>query len=130
MGDFLQGKGKDINILKNSRKESITMKFLQLVSINFMKEKELKFYADKLLISSKYLSNTVREITNQPPSKFITEALLNNAKILLLNSDNSIKEISNELDFSDQYAFGKFFKKHTGLSPSNFKKTNKLVDAI
>jgi len=130
VGDFLQGKGKDINILKNSRKESITMKFLQLVSINFMKEKELKFYADKLLISSKYLSNTVREITNQPPSKFITEALLNNAKILLLSSDNSIKEISNELDFSDQYAFGKFFKKHTGLSPSNFKKTNKLVDAI
>ena len=130
VGDFLQGKGKDINILKNSRKESITMKFLQLVSINFMKEKELKFYADKLLISSKYLSNTVREITNQPPSKFITEALLNNSKILLLNSDNSIKEISNELDFSDQYAFGKFFKKHTGLSPSNFKKTNKLVDAI
>ncbi len=130
VGDFLQGKGKDINILENSRKESITMKFLQLVSINFMKEKELKFYADKLLISSKYLSNTVREITNQPPSKFITEALLNNAKILLLNSDNSIKEISNELDFSDQYAFGKFFKKHTGLSPSNFKKTNKLVDAI
>lgn len=130
VGDFLQGKGKDINILKNSRKESITMKFLQLVSINFMKEKELKFYADKLLISSKYLSNTVREITNQPPSKFITEALLNNAKILLLNSDNSIKEISNELDFSDQYAFGKFFKKHTGLSSSNFKKTNKLVDAI
>jgi len=130
VGDFLQGKGKDINILKNSRKESITMKFLQLVSINFMKEKELKFYADKLLISSKYLSNTVREITNQPPSKFITEALLNNAKILLLSSDNSIKEISNELDFSDQYAFGKFFKKHTGLSPSNFRKTNKLVDAI
>lgn len=130
VGDFLQGKGKDINILENSRKESITMKFLQLVSINFMKEKELKFYADKLLISSKYLSNTVREITNQPPSKFITEALLNNAKILLLSSDNSIKEISNELDFSDQYAFGKFFKKHTGLSPSNFKKTNKLVDAI
>ena len=130
VGDFLQGKGKDINILKNSRKETITMKFLQLVSINFMKEKELKFYADKLLISSKYLSNTVREITNQPPSKFITEALLNNAKLLLLNSDNSIKEISNELDFSDQYAFGKFFKKHTGLSPSNFKKTNKLVDAI
>ena len=130
VGDFLQGKGKDINMLENSRKETITMKFLQLVSINFMKEKELKFYADKLLISSKYLSNTVREITNQPPSKFITEALLNNAKILLLNSDNSIKEISNELDFSDQYAFGKFFKKHTGLSPSNFKKTNKLVDAI
>lgn len=130
VGDFLQGKGKDINILENSRKESITMKFLQLVSINFMKEKELKFYADKLLISSKYLSNTVREITNQPPSKFITEALLNNAKILLLSSDNSIKEISNELDFSDQYAFGKFFKKHTGLSPSNFRKTNKLVDAI
>ena len=103
-----------------SEKEDLKKKYISL----------LKFYADKLLISSKYLSNTVREITNQPPSKFITEALLNNAKILLLNSDNSIKEISNELDFSDQYAFGKFFKKHTGLSPSNFKKTNKLVDTI
>lgn len=65
-----------------------------------------------------------------PPSKIIGEALLNNAKILLLNSDKSIKEIANEMSFSDQYAFGKFFKKHTGLSPSKFKKTNKLVDAI
>jgi hypothetical protein len=64
-----------------------------------MKEKELKFYADKLLISSKYLSNTVREITNQPPSKFITEALLNNAKILLLIPTTLLKKYPTSLIF-------------------------------
>lgn len=112
---------------KSSRKEEITMTFLQLINSYAIEYKELKFYADELLISVKYLSNSVRAITGEPPSKFIVGMVLYRAKILILNSNMSIKEIAVQLKFSDQYAFGKFFKKQTGLSPSNYKKHNKLV---
>ncbi len=112
----------------NTRKEEIALKFIRLVSTHFKMEKELKFYADQLHISAKYLSNTVREITNIPPSNFIADAILNEAKILLLNKGNTIKDIANILGFADQYTFGKFFKKHSGLSPKYYKKENALVD--
>lgn len=62
VGDLLQKKGKNINMLENSRKENITIEFLHLVGENFKKDRELQFYADQMKISTKYLSNTVREI--------------------------------------------------------------------
>jgi len=114
----------------NSRKDDITIRFIDLVAANYKKEKELKFYADQLLISIKYLSNCIREITKLPPSKFISDAVINEAKLMLLNSKITINMIASDLGFSDQYAFGKFFKKHTGLSPKVFKQQNKLVRAI
>lgn len=114
----------------NPRKQDITMKFMELIPLNYRSERELKFYADQLFISVKYLSNCVREVTTFPPTKFIADAVLNDAKILLLNSKNTIRMIADELGFSDQYSFGKFFKKHTGYSPKNFKIKNKLVDTF
>lgn len=128
--DFLKDNTNKNGVFENNRKEEITMKFIQQVRENFTKEKELKFYADRLSISVKYLSNTVRELTHQPPSQIIVDALLNKAKILLLNSKKPIKEIARQLNYSDQYSFGKFFKKHTGASPSYFRKVNTLMDSV
>lgn len=115
---------------KNLRKEEITILFLELVSRHFKEKKELSFYADSLLISVKYLSNCVREITKSPPTSFIADALMNEAKVMLLHPNNTVGMIAGELGFSDQYSFGKFFKKHTGLSPLNFRKRNHLIDPI
>ncbi|WP_231424711.1 AraC family transcriptional regulator [Pedobacter sp. Leaf250] len=112
----------------DSRKEEITIRFLELVSMHYKNHKDLEFYADQLLISVKYLSNCVRETTQSPPTKFLSYALLNEAKRLLLNSKNPLNIIADDLGFSDQYAFGKFFKKQTGYSPRNFKNHNKLTD--
>jgi len=114
----------------NNRKEEIVIEFIQLLSKHFKSQKELDFYADKLNISIKYLSNCVREITKTPPKTFIAEKLLNEAKIALLDKDSTIKKIANDLGFSDQYAFGKFFKKHTGFSPKNYKIQNPLITTI
>lgn len=115
---------------RNVRKEEITLRFIELVSRYFKEEKELKFYADKLFISVKYLSNCVRDVTHLPPTRFLSEALVNEAKELLLNTDLPVYGIGEELRFSDQYAFGKFFKKHTGQSPLNFRKQNKQIHTI
>ncbi|MCB4235521.1 helix-turn-helix domain-containing protein [Kaistella anthropi] len=99
-------------------------------TLHFKNEKELKFYADKLYITVKYLSNTVREITKVPPTYFITDSIINEAKINLLDNNTSIKEIANQLGFADQYTFGKFFKKHTGLSPKHYRLENTLIQSF
>lgn len=114
----------------SSRKEEIALDFIRLVSLHFKNEKELKFYADKLNITVKYLSNTVREITKVPPTNFITDFVINEAKINLLDNNTSIKEIANQLGFADQYTFGKFFKKHTGLSPKHYRLENTLIQSF
>ena len=121
---------KEFALKRNSRKEEITMRFFNLVSLHHKEEKELGFYADKLSISVKYLSNCVREITDVPPTTFIADIVVNEAKIALLNTQATISMISHTLGFSDQYAFGKFFKKHTGFSPKNFRKQNKLISIV
>lgn len=111
----------------NSRKEEIMLQFFRLANIHFKEEKELKFYADALSISVKYLSICVKEITNTAPSVFLADLLVNESKILLLNTSDTISMIADKVGFSDQYAFGKFFKKHTGLSPKNYRKENNLI---
>ncbi len=115
---------------RNHRKEQITARFLELVAVHFKAEKELKFYADGLFISVKYLSNCVREVTHLPPTRFLAEALTGEAKELLLNTNSTVYAIAEDLQFSDQYAFGKFFKKHTGQSPLQFRKQNQQIDTI
>ena len=115
---------------RNLRKEQLTVQFFDLVSQYAKQEKELKFYTDTLCVSIKYLSNCVREVAKQPPSRFIAEALVNEAKEQLLNTREPIYAVASDLDFSDQYAFGKFFKKHTGYSPLNFRKQNQRTDTI
>lgn len=107
----------------SKRIDEITISFIRLVSEHFKEEKELKFYADKLSISIKYLSICVKEVIKIAPSVFIARSLINEAKLRLSNSTDTISSISNELTFSDQYSFGKFFKKHTGVSPSEYRKS-------
>ncbi|WP_019947681.1 helix-turn-helix domain-containing protein [Hymenobacter aerophilus] len=115
---------------RNLRKEQLTVQFFDLISQHFKEQKELKFYAAALCVSIKYLSNCVREVTSQPPSRFLAEALVNEAKEQLLTTSAPVYAVAADLDFSDQYAFGKFFKKHTGVSPLSFRKQNQRIDTI
>lgn len=115
-------KSTPLNIEQNTRKETIAISFLDLLSSHFTRERELKFYADKLFISIKYLSVCIKEVTGIAPRVLIANTLLDEAKLMLINTELNISAIADRLNFSDQYAFGKFFKKHTGLSPRNFRK--------
>lgn len=114
-------KNSPLGLAHSSRKETIAIDFIHLVSGHFKKERELKFYADKLFISIKYLSICVKEVTGTAPQVLIANTLMDEAKLMLINTELNIAVIADHLNFSDQYAFGKFFKKHTGLSPRNFR---------
>lgn len=108
--------------LFNNRMERISMSFLELVSNHCLKEKELKFYADKLHISVKYLSICVKETTGYPPTHFLNQLLLDEARIRLLDERDTVSSIAYDLNFADQYSFSKFFKNNMGVSPMKFRK--------
>lgn len=96
--------------------------FIQLLTKHCRREHSVSFYASELCITPEYLSRIMKSFSGKTANQWICEALLREAEMLLRNPDLSIQQVADMLNFSDQSAFGKFFKKHRGVSPMNFKK--------
>lgn len=99
----------------------LSEKFLTLVQQNFKKERFLDFYANELMVSTKHLSRTVKELTGFTAVEWIDRFVVLEAKVLLKSTNLTIQQISDELHFTSQSFFGKYFKKHTGYSPKDFR---------
>lgn len=84
------------------------------------------FYADKLTIHPNHLNAIVKRITGKTAKQIIHDKLLLSAKKLLTQSDLSIKEIAYKLGYEEPTHFGSFFKKHTQLTPNQFRAINRL----
>ncbi len=107
---------------KDMRREQFYFrKFMNELHANFVNERKIGFYADRVCVSPKYLSSIVRSVSGRGPSQWIDECVVGEAKNLLRFSDLSIQEISNELHFPTQSYFGRYFKRHTGMSPRAYR---------
>jgi len=106
---------------KLSRKQVMVMQFENLINSNFKENRSVKFYADQLSITPKYLTEIVQEIRGESASVLIDEKVMYEAKVLLNNPRLTIAQIAEKLNFSDQSFLGKFFKRHLGLSPSQYR---------
>lgn len=96
-------------------------KFMSLVQQNFKNERFLEFYADRLQITPKHLSRTVKALTGSTAVEWIERYVILEAKVLLKSTNLNIQQISDELNFPSQSFFGKYFKKKVGLSPKDFR---------
>ncbi len=105
-----------------SRKEALTINFLNLLEYHFKKERSVLFYAAALFVTPGHLTKVVKEISGKTTSQLIDQAIIIEARLLLKNPVLSIAQIAEELQFSDQSFFGKFFKKQIGFSPSEYRK--------
>jgi AraC-like DNA-binding protein len=105
----------------SNRKKSLFNAFLRNVEEKHRKEHSVKYYADELFVTSKYLSTVVNEISDKTPKQWIDEYIALDAKVLLQSSEKDIQEICEELNFPDVSFFGKFFKRMTGMSPKAFR---------
>ncbi|MCS3795110.1 helix-turn-helix domain-containing protein [Niastella sp. OAS944] len=114
--------------LGRSRKENLLINFTQLVKSQFKSQRNLESYARSLNVTAKHLSKTVKETSGKTAGEIIDDFVLLEARLLLDNPELSIQEIANELHFSDQSFFGKFFKRHTGVSPKQYRQS--LQDRI
>ena len=107
---------------KQGRCEIIFEEFMNLLEQYNKQERNVSFYAEKLGITPKYLSSVVKEVSGKPAARWIDESVILEAKALLKYSGMSIQEIAYHLNFSTQTFFGKYFKQHTGTSPSRYKR--------
>jgi AraC-like DNA-binding protein len=105
-----------------TRSMKISSAFKRLVEKNFIEIREVGKYADMLHITSKHLSDVVKEHAGKSPKEIINEMLLLESKVLLGSTDLNITEISHRLQFGDQAHFSHFIKQHTGCSPAALRK--------
>ena len=116
---------RDEKVVKlNSRSEHKTLtfrQFIKLVSENYTQQRQVVFYADQLCMSPKYLSKLVKDVSGKSAPEWIDSYVLLEAKHLLKYSDMPIKEIVFRLNFSNQTVFYKYFKAHTGMTPTDYR---------
>ncbi|WP_347217104.1 AraC family transcriptional regulator [Chryseobacterium sp.] len=111
---------------KEEGKKDLYLKFNQLIRENIRQHRTVQFYADQLCVSNKYLIEIIKKASGKTPHEVIDESLLKEAYVMLGNPDLTISEIAFELQFNSTSAFGRFFKKHTSFSPSEYRITENI----
>lgn len=106
-----------------SRGQVLFSQFIDLVVEKHREQHSVKFYADELGITPKYLSAVAEEQTGKNAKRWIDEHIALDAKVLLRSSSRDIQKVSKILNFPDVSFFGKFFKRLVGVSPKAYRKT-------
>jgi len=114
---------EDLSLVHSNinRSLQLTKQFKTLVEKNFIEMRRVNEYADILHICSKHLEKTIKETLGITPKQLIHDIVLAEAKRLLKRTDKTISEIAYELKFEDQSYFSRFFKKHTSITPQEYR---------
>lgn len=99
------------------RSDDLSDKFFHLLAVYYKENRTVQFYAEKLNITSKYLTTAIKKATGRPVLEWLHEAVMIEAKMLLKTTGLTVQEISDRLNFSSPSAFVQFFKKHAGTTP-------------
>lgn len=102
-------------------KEQLTFRFLNLLRHHIREERSVNFYATQLHVTPKYLSQCVKDVSGHTCGEIIDDLVILEARVLLDDPGLSIAQVADELNFSDQFFFSKFFKRVTGQTPSAYR---------
>lgn len=105
----------------NNRRRELFLRFISLVHEHCYEQREVAYFADRLCITTRYLSTVVRTVSSRTPKEIIDRMVLLEIKVLLQSTDLSVSEIADRLRFPDQSYLGRYFKKHTGLSLTQYR---------
>lgn len=104
--------------------EQLFERFYDAVATHYRESREVSFYANLLCLTPKYFATVIKQTTGIAASDWISRHVIIKAKILLLyKQDKSIQQIAYELGFSEQSAFTRYFRTHTGITPKKFRET-------
>ncbi len=106
---------------KYTRQEEVFHRFLNLVNQYALRERNVAFYAEHLCLTPRYLGTLIREVSDHTVMDWINEAVIQEAKILLLHSDKLVYQIADELNFPNPSFFSKFFHRMTGKTPNEYR---------
>lgn len=105
------------------RNKSCFEKFMKLLAEYHNDEREVSFYAGKLNLTPKYLSQLIKKTSGKSAPEWISSFVILEAKNYLKYSDLDVKEISYRLKFSSTPVFFRYFKSHTGMTPLEYRKS-------
>jgi AraC-like DNA-binding protein len=105
----------------SNRSKVIFDRFMKLVLENYTQHRNVGFYADQLCLTPKYLSKIIKTASGRSAPEWIDSYVILEAKNLLKYSRTTIKEIVFRLHFPNQSVFYKFFKAHTGMTPTEYR---------
>ena len=104
--------------------QALLKKFIQLVNNYYLEKRTIEEYADLLFITPNHLSQSVKAASGKNALTFINERIMTEARSLILYTDYDMAQIAWQLNFSDPANFGKFFKRHEGTTPLEFRRVN------
>lgn len=113
--------GNGMSIEKSSRQQELYKQFMDEVRKNYTQERSISYYADKLCVTSKYLSQVVHKVSGRFAGEWITDFVILEAKALLKSRKYTVQQIADRLNFANQSFFGKYFKEKVGCSPSKYQ---------
>ena len=108
-----------------SRSEEICKTFSHLVIQHYTTERSIAYYAKQMNITPTHLSNTVKHVTGKTVMDIISEVVIVDAKAQLKSTNIPIHEIADSLNFPNVSFFGKYFKRLTGMSPQQYRNSDK-----
>lgn len=104
-----------------SRNEEYFNEFMGVLAKHYMQQRTVGFYAGQLNLTPKYLTTIIRKTSGRTAVRWIDDYVVLEAKNLLKYSTMSIQEIAYYLNFPNQSFFGKYFKNHTGMTPTAYR---------
>lgn len=107
--------------VKSYRVRELFNRFMMLLERDYKISRDVNYYAAQMNISSKYLTNIVRQVTGHTPKTIIDQYVILQLKMHLKRTTQSIKEMAWEFHFADVSFFCRYFKKHTGLTPQQIR---------
>lgn len=103
------------------------MLFKDLLEVSYKKQKKVTYYARQIIVTEKRLNQATSKVLGKSPKELIDNRVLLEAKRILAHTNESVKEIAYHLGFEEPTNFIKYFRKHTTLTPTEFREENKLA---
>jgi len=111
----------------HSSHELLAYRYKELVDTLYTKHLRIQYYAEKLFVSTKTLTNTTKKVTGKSPSEILRERIILQSKRLLRFTNLQVNEIAYQLGFEDPSYFVKYFKRHVNLAPMAFRESQLLT---
>lgn len=108
---------------QSSRKKLIFDRFIEELRQHYAAQRSVQFYADRLCLTPKYLSQVVHAVSGRHAGEWIRDYVILEAKALLKSGQYTIQQVSDMLNFANQSFFGVYFKKAVGCSPTAYKES-------
>ena len=105
----------------NSRSEELYNQFRDAVEHYFNRYADVAFYAEQLNVTPSYLGQVTRRIASRSPKAIIDERITAEIISLITTTHKPLKEIALQLGFSSQAHLSRFFRKHKGISPTEYQ---------